>query len=132
MESRDARGIEVAEKMGISLSAYHRILKDASGHKVFSIEDLVPGSESVTDGLSEGLMGPLEDLEMDEFKRSLAKSVASLPEREQLVMTLYYDEELNLREIGAVLNVSESRVCQIHSQALLRLKSRMSQWSESE
>ena len=132
MESRDARGIEVAEKMGISLSAYHRILKDASGHKVFSIEDLVSGSESVTDGLSEGLMGPLEDLEMDEFKRSLAKSVASLPEREQLVMTLYYDEELNLREIGAVLNVSESRVCQIHSQALLRLKSRMSQWSESE
>ena len=131
IESRDARDVEVAAKLEITLDAYHQILQDASGHKVFSIEDLVSGSDSITDGLSAGMAGPLEELERDEFRRGLAKSVASLPEREQLVMTLYYDEELNLREIGAVLNVSESRVCQIHSQALLRLKSRMSDWREA-
>jgi len=58
----------------------------------------------------------------------LAKAVASLPERECMVMSLYYDEELNLREIGDVLGVSESRVCQIHGQALVRLRARMTEW----
>ena len=129
-ESRDARDSEVAAKLGIPLSAYHQILQDASGHKVFSIEELVAGNDSFTDSLADGIAGPLDELEMDEFRRALAKAVASLPEREQLVMSLYYDEELNLREIGEVLSVSESRVCQIHGQALMRLKARMREWRE--
>jgi RNA polymerase sigma factor for flagellar operon FliA len=129
LEGRDARDSEVAEKMGITLDAYHRLLQDASGHKVFSLEELVAGDESITEGLGEPINGPLEDLELDEFREALARVILSLPERERLVMSLYYDEELNLREIGAVLNVSESRVCQIHSQALLRLRSRMSEWN---
>ena len=129
-ESRDARDSEVASKLGISLAAYHQILQDASGHKVFSIEELVAGNDSFTDSLADGIAGPLDELEMDEFRRALARAVASLPEREQLVMSLYYDEELNLREIGEVLNVSESRVCQIHGQALMRLKARMREWRE--
>lgn len=127
-ESRDARDSEVAEKMGITLEAYHQILQDASGHKIFSIEDLVAGTESITDGLTDKIAGPLDELEIHEFKVALADAVASLPEREQLVMSLYYDEELNLREIGGILGVSESRVCQIHGQALVRLKSRLAQW----
>jgi RNA polymerase sigma factor for flagellar operon FliA len=130
MEGRDARDMEVAERLGISLEAYHRILQDASGHKVFSFEDLTAGNESLTEGICDFTRGPADDLVMEEFKHALAKVIASLPERERLVMSLYYDEELNLREIGAVLNVSESRVCQIHSQALLRLKARMSEWRE--
>lgn len=129
-ESRDARDSEVAEKLGITLAAYHQILQDASGHKVFSIEELVAGNDSFTDSLADGIAGPLEELEMDEFRRALARAVASLPEREQLVMSLYYDEELNLREIGEVLSVSESRVCQIHGQALMRLKARMREWRD--
>jgi RNA polymerase sigma factor FliA len=56
--------------------------------------------------------------------------VATLPERERLVMSLYYDDELNLREIGEVLGVSESRVCQIHGQALTRLRARMTDWAD--
>ncbi|MEM7255393.1 MAG: sigma-70 family RNA polymerase sigma factor, partial [Pseudomonadota bacterium] len=71
---------------------------------------------------------PLDDIEKRRFKEDLQKTIAGLPERERLVMSLYYDEELNLREIGAILSVSESRVCQIHSQALLRVKSRMAAW----
>ena len=129
---RDARDVEVAERLGISLEAYHRILQDASGHKVFSFDELVAGNESVAEGLAERGRGPVDELVMSEFKQALAKVISGLPERERLVMSLYYDEELNLREIGAVLNVSESRVCQIHSQALLRLKSRMSEWRDEE
>ena len=127
-EGRDARDAEVAERLGISLDAYHQILQEASGHKVFSVEELVAGTESVTESLCEPIQGPLDELEVSEFKRGLGNAISGLPEREQLVMSLYYDEELNLREIGAILGVSESRVCQIHSQALMRLKARMSDW----
>jgi RNA polymerase sigma factor for flagellar operon FliA len=59
------------------------------------------------------------------FRGALAEAIAGLPEREQLVLSLYYEQELNLREIGAVLSVSESRVCQIHGQATLRLRARL-------
>jgi RNA polymerase sigma factor for flagellar operon FliA len=71
---------------------------------------------------------PLNNLQHADFQKSLAKAIEGLPERERLVMALYYDEELNLREIGEVLGVSESRVCQIHGQALIRLRARMSEW----
>jgi RNA polymerase sigma factor for flagellar operon FliA len=62
------------------------------------------------------------------FRHSLAEAIETLPEREKLVLSLYYQEELNLREIGAVLDVSESRVSEIHSQAALRLRSRLADW----
>jgi RNA polymerase sigma factor for flagellar operon FliA len=127
-EGRDARDVEVAGRMGISLEEYHQILQDASGHKVFSLEDLPVGEDSVAEGLSGPIAGPLESIEMEKFREALAEAIGTLPERERLVMSLYYDEELNLREIGAVLGVSESRVCQIHGQAMMRLKSRMADW----
>ncbi|MFT5393627.1 MAG: RNA polymerase sigma factor for flagellar operon FliA [Gammaproteobacteria bacterium] len=125
---RDARDSEVAERLGLGLPEYHQILKDASGHKVFSFEDLVAGDENILGSETQ----PLDEIERGEFKSDLATTIAGLPERERLVMQLYYDEELNLREIGDVLSVSESRVCQIHSQALLRVKSRMSGWRDEE
>jgi len=62
------------------------------------------------------------------FQKALAQAITTLPEREAIVLSLYYDEELNLREIGEVLEVSESRVSQIHSQAMLKLKSKMQSW----
>jgi RNA polymerase sigma factor for flagellar operon FliA len=127
-EGRDARDVEVARRMGIPLDEYHQILQDASGHKVFSLEDLPVGEDSVAEGLSGPIKGPLESIEMEKFREALAEAIGTLPERERLVMSLYYDEELNLREIGAVLGVSESRVCQIHGQAMMRLKSRMADW----
>lgn len=129
-ESRDARDSEVAEKLGLSLEAYHQVLQDASGHRIFSLEDLIAGSESVSEGLSGRFDDPLEDLEHEQFRNMLAKAIAGLPEREKLVMALYYDEELNLRQIGEVLNVSESRVCQIHGQAVVRLRARLKEWAE--
>ena len=83
----------------------------------------------MTESLTEKIPEPLENVQRDRFKEALANAIAGLPERERLVMSLYYKEELNLRETGEVLGVSESRVCQIHSQALIRLKSRMVEWT---
>ena len=127
-KGRDARDAEVAELLGIDLNEYHRILQDSTGCRIFSFED--PGGM----GEDQDLRGveqpnePLNNLQHADFQKSLAKAIEGLPERERLVMALYYDEELNLREIGEVLGVSESRVCQIHGQALIRLRARMSEW----
>lgn len=130
-EARDARDSEVADKMGISLDAYHRILKDASGHRVFSTEDLGAGVDSIARGLFGEIDSPLDNLEELEFNESLQRAIKTLPEREKLVMSLYYDQELNLRQIGELLGVTESRVCQIHGQAVLRLRARLRDWSET-
>ncbi len=125
---RDARDVEVADELGMTLKEYHTILQDASGCRVFSLDELAAVGD-VMRGQAGGVhAGPFEGLQKDAFKEALAKEIAGLPEREKLVMALYYDEELNLREIGQVLGVSESRVCQIHSQAALRLRSRLEQW----
>jgi RNA polymerase sigma factor for flagellar operon FliA len=72
--------------------------------------------------------GPLEDIEDAGFRGALAAAINVLPERERLVLSLYYDDDMNLREIGEVLEVSESRVCQIHGQALVRLRARLTEW----
>ena len=124
-QGRDARDSEVADRLNMSLDEYHMILQDASSHQIVSFEDVPSRDAAVVDGFSAKIAGPLENLQEDNIKDVLAKVIASLPEREKLVMSLYYDEELNLRETGEVLGVSESRVCQIHSQALIRLKSKV-------
>ncbi|MBU7008994.1 sigma-70 family RNA polymerase sigma factor, partial [Phosphitispora fastidiosa] len=72
---------------------------------------------------------PQSDIERGEFLGELARAIESLPPREKQVLSLYYDDELNLREIGEVLDVSESRICQIHGQALLRLRARLGNWA---
>jgi len=122
---RDARDTEIADMLEITLEDYYKILQDNSYHKVLSVEDMGLGEESLLDNISDNAPGILDGLQKDDMQRIIAEAVASLPERERLVMALYYDEELNLREIGAVMGVSESRVSQIHSQAVIRLQARM-------
>lgn len=124
----DAKDSEVAEKLGIDLSEYHQILVDSTTSKVFSIDTLNEEDNVVIKAEDDG-MTPFESTSQESFQVSLAEVIKGLPERERMVMSLYYDEELNLREIGSILDISESRVCQIHGQALLRIKSRMSHWS---
>jgi RNA polymerase sigma factor for flagellar operon FliA len=114
--------------MGLELNEYHKILQDATGCRIFSYEDPgTLGEENFAQQLRQPNQ-PLENLQKSDFKVGLADAIKGLPERERLVMALYYDEELNLREIGDILGVSESRVCQIHGQALIRLRARMSDW----
>lgn len=126
---RDAKDTEVAQHMGIELGEYRQILQDTVSCKTFSMEELIQGEDSVIDNLH-GNCQPEEQLIQQGFRQALAKAIAELPERERLVVSLYYDEELNLREIGQVLDVSESRVSQICSQAMLRLRARLADWLE--
>ncbi|KUM52434.1 RNA polymerase sigma factor FliA [Rheinheimera sp. EpRS3] len=125
---RDIKDIEVAEKLDISLDEYHHMLSDISSGRIIGIEDLgISEDVLVTSGDTEG--DHLYESQANEsFHQDLVKTISNLPEREALVLSLYYNDELNLKEIGAVLNVSESRVSQIHSQALVRLKARMQDW----
>ena len=126
---RDARDSEVADGLGISLEEYHRILQDASSCRLFSLDDVGDDEPGLVEDLPSDVPDPQQGLQAEDFRRSLAQAIDALPERERLVLSLYYDDELNLKEIGAVLGVSESRVSQIHSQAVLRLKARMHDWS---
>jgi len=125
---RDARDHEVAEAMELGLNDYYKVLQDVSGHRVLSFEDVGVDEDAMSTLTADQSTNPDEGLLREDFKRCLAEGISGLPERERLVLTLYYDEELNLREIGAVIGVSESRVSQIHSQALIRLKARMANW----
>jgi RNA polymerase sigma factor for flagellar operon FliA len=128
LHGRDVKDIEVAEKLDISLDEYHHMLSDISSGRIIGIEDLgVSEDVLVTSGDSD-CDHLYETQANDSFHQDLAKTISSLPEREALVLSLYYNDELNLKEIGAVLNVSESRISQIHSQALVRLKARMQDW----
>lgn len=122
---RDARDTEIADSLEMSLQDYYKILQDNSYHKVLSFEDLGIGDESILETMSDNAPGILDGLQREDMQGLLSDAIATLPERERLVMALYYDEELNLREIGAVMGVSESRVSQIHSQAVIRLQARL-------
>ena len=125
---REVSDIEVAEKLNISLHDYHQILSEVSSGKILGIDDLGIDEDAIkfSDDCLEN--DPYQSIEHNAFKKGLAQCIKALPEREALVLSLYYDEELNLREIGQVLDVSESRVSQIHSQAMHRLKARMQSW----
>ncbi len=125
---RDVSDLEVAEKLDISLSHYHHILREVSSGKILGLEDLGVSEDALEFTQVSKSDDPYKSIEHNAFKKGLAECISSLPEREALVLSLYYDEELNLREIGQILDISESRVSQIHSQAMHRLKSRMQSW----
>jgi len=125
---RDVSDLEVAEKLDISLNDYHHILSEVSTGKILGIDDLGVNEDAIKVGDDYHGDDPYQNIEQSAFKKGLALCIKSLPEREALVLSLYYDEELNLREIGQILDVSESRVSQIHSQAMHRLKGRMQSW----
>ena len=129
---RDAKAADVAEVLGVSIEEYHRMLESAASSRLLSFEQLALDPERSMLLPESPDAGPELALEDDQFRNALAEAIEGLPEREQLVLSLYYDEELNLREIGEVLNVSESRVCQIHGQAVLRIRSRLQRRFEEE
>lgn len=115
----------IAARMGISLDDYHHIVQDAASCHLASIDDI----EGVDPG--DDQLDPLRAVSDANFRSALAEAIDGLPEREKLVMSLYYQDELNLKEIGMVLGVTESRVSQLHGQAVSRLKARLSDWRGS-
>lgn len=125
--NRDPTDREIAKHMGSSLSEYHELLGKARPIPVVSLDELKTDhdqeSGSILDVLEDTTaQNPLESLVDHELQSSLADAISKLPEQERLVLSLYYDEELNLKEIGEVLNVTESRVSQIRTKAILKLR----------
>lgn len=119
---------EVAEKLDITLDEYHHILRDVSNGKIIGIDDLGIDEDVIDAGMGNNEQNPLRDTQQDKFNKALVAAIKTLPEREALVLSLYYNDEMNLKEIGLILEVSESRVSQIHSQAMVRLKAKIHDW----
>ncbi|MEL0083239.1 MAG: RNA polymerase sigma factor FliA [Gammaproteobacteria bacterium] len=127
-EGREANDNEVAELLGVTLEEYRKIVSEAASHRLLSLDEDEEGSVLQVQAKDDEQSNPYLGVQMEMYRDALLEAVELLPEREQLVMSLYYDEEMNLREIGAVLGVSESRVCQIHGQAIIRLQAKMKSW----
>jgi RNA polymerase sigma factor for flagellar operon FliA len=127
---RDAADADVAQELGVSLEEYFVMLQDSNSSRLFSYEETFGEEDSNIDASehSSAFASPLEGMQRDGLKKALVDAIRQLPEREQMVLSLYYDQELNLKEIGMVLGVSESRISQIHSQAAARLRQKMGDW----
>ena len=117
---------EVARQLNLPLDDYFEMLDGCGGHQLVYYEDFHDaggGGEHFLDRFLKDDSGdPVRALLEGDFKEALVDAIEALPEREKILMGLYYEQELNLKEIGAIMSVSESRVCQLHSQAVARLR----------
>jgi RNA polymerase sigma factor for flagellar operon FliA len=116
---------EIAKELGVSLAEYQQMLQEARGAQLIYYEDFHDNDDE--DFFErhdfDNDSNPLALLQDERFRVALIEAIDKLPERERLMMALHYEQDLNLREIGEVMEVSESRVCQLHSQAVARLRS---------
>ena len=122
---------EVAREMNLPLDQYQDMLADARGAQLIHFDevDSEDDNEPFLDrNGANGGADPLEQLKDARFRKSLVAAIEGLPEREKLLMGLYYEQELNFKEIAAVLGVTESRICQLHSQAVARIRVKLKDW----
>lgn len=122
---RSPSEIEVAKNLSLSLDGYYEKLNHCSGHQLVYYEDFHDAEsqgEHFLDRFVKDESNPMQSLIESDFKEAIVDAIDLLPEREKILMGLYYEQELNLKEIGAIMGVSESRVCQLHSQAVGRLR----------
>lgn len=127
---RDARDSEVMAELGMDADTYHATLRDVASVRISSIDALPRGATDL--GVEGDSVSPEKRAIGARFHQALVAALDALPERERLVMSLYYAEELNLKEIGEVLGVSESRACQLHARAVARLRSLLIGWDGEE
>ena len=115
---------ELSAQLGIPLEEYQKTLQEARGHQLLYFEDFSGDEDEgfLDRHFTDDDANPVHLLEDQQLRHQLVLSIDRLPEREKLMMGLYYEQELNLKEIGEVLGVTESRVCQLHSQAIGRLR----------
>jgi RNA polymerase sigma factor for flagellar operon FliA len=122
---------EIAREMGITLAEYQELLGKVRGTQLVYLEDM-SGDDGDSDYLDRHVadsgFNPLAQLQDQRMREALIEAIKGLPEREQYVMSMYYEHDMNLKEIAAVLKVTESRVCQLHSQAIARLRAKLKNW----
>ena len=122
---------EIAEEMGLDMDSYYKMISRSCGVNLLSLDELMlDGSTPKISKQVSDVPSPFDDLKIKEIKSVIAKSLSALSKKEQLVMSLYYYEELTLKEIAKVLNLTESRISQIHSKAILRLRVKMKAYYE--
>lgn len=129
---RDPSDAEIAKHLDMTMGQYHHALSDINCSRLVGMEDLGVSEDAISPIEEEEDNAPFQGVADDSFRQALIESIKTLPEREALVLSLYYDEELNLKEIGEVLGVSESRVSQIHSQSMQRLRAKLSAWTQND
>jgi len=122
---------EIAAQMGVALETYRDTLTKVRGTQLVYLEDM-SGDEGGDDFLDRHVAdpeaNPLAMLQDQRMREALVEAIKHLPEREQFVMSMYYEHDMNLKEIAAVLKVTESRVCQLHSQSIARLRVKLRAW----
>ncbi len=120
---------EIAEELGVSLNELHKMLSEVSCTAMLMLDEICQDrddEDAVRNYIEDPTSAnPIDKLTHEETKRILADAIGALPEQENLTITLYYYEELTMKEVGKILSVSESRICQIHSSAIIRLRSRL-------
>jgi len=121
---------EIAGELNLDINDYFELLNETRGAQLIYYEDLhdKDNDDFLERFVDELAAGPFEMLSGSKFRKALTQAVVKLPEREKLLMGLYYEQEMNFKEIGAILGVSESRVCQIHGQAIARLRGMLKDW----
>jgi len=126
---RSPKESEIAADLGLALSDYQSLLNKVRGTQLVYLEDINHGADD-EDGFLDRHMGdpesdPLNMLRNERIRQALVIAIKALPEREQYIMSMYYEHDMNLKEIAAVLEVTESRICQLHSQSIARLRAKM-------
>jgi len=120
---------EIAAELKMSLDEYQSLLGKVRGTQLVYLEDMAPSGEDGDDYLERHVADsgadPFSQLRDQRLRSALVDAIKALPEREQYVMSMYYENDMNLKEIAAVLGVTESRVCQLHSQSIARLRAKM-------
>jgi RNA polymerase sigma factor FliA len=123
---REPDDYEIAEEMGVDLEKYFKMLQSAQGHRLISVDETKgDGNHTFIDKLVNDNPSPFDEYRKKELKQIIAEALKKLSKKEQLVMSLYYYEEMTLKEIAAVLNLSESRISQIHSKVIISLRSKL-------
>jgi len=125
---REARDIEVAKEMGVEMKEFHHILKDTRACQLRDFDDPNVDNDLARERLAFRMPEPSLGAEKHYLNNHLINEIANLPERERMIVSLYYVKELNLKEIGKKLGVSESRVSQIHSSAMSKLNTKVQEW----
>ncbi|MDR7335003.1 RNA polymerase sigma factor FliA [Roseateles asaccharophilus] len=122
---------EIAKEMGLPLAEYQELLGKVRGTQLVYLEDM-SGDDGDNDYLDRHVAdesaNPMAQLQDHRMREALVAAIKNLPEREQYVMSMYYEHDMNLKEIAAVLKVTESRVCQLHSQSIARLRVKLRDW----
>ena len=127
---RPATDVEIAADLKVDINRYHQMLLDSTASQVVGIEDTGLTEDVISESGADVSYDKLfEDINDTQFKAALQHAIETLPERESKIVSFYYDQELNLREIGLIKGISESRTCQILSQAVMRLRSSLEDWA---